>query len=208
MNLIEQLNRRYAVKAMNGTKVSEEKINHILEAARLAPSASGIQPVEVFVVTNQEIKNKIREASFNQPQVSDCSHLLVFTAWDTYTEERLNDTFNVMKESYGRDMPQDYKQSLIQKYISAPAEWQAADAAKQAFLAFGVAVAAAALEATDTCPMTGFVNAQVDEILHLKEKGLKSVAFLAVGNRDSEKDWNEKLPKARRTPEKFITEIK
>ena len=80
---------------MNGEKVSEEKVERILEAARLAPTSSGLQPFEIFVVTNQEVKNQLKEAASNQPQVGDASHVLVFAAWDTYTEDRINYMFAV-----------------------------------------------------------------------------------------------------------------
>lgn len=78
MELLERLKWRYAAKAMNGTKVSQDKIDRILEAASLSPTSSGLQPFEIFVITNQDVKNKIREISWDQSVVSDCSHLLVF----------------------------------------------------------------------------------------------------------------------------------
>ena len=82
MELLEKLQWRYAAKAMNGKKVSDEKVERILEAARLAPTSSGLQPFEIFVVTNQEVKNQLKEAASNQPQVADASHVLVFAAWE------------------------------------------------------------------------------------------------------------------------------
>lgn len=89
MELLEKLNWRYATKAMNGEKVSQDKIDTIIEAASLAPTSSGLQPFEIIIVKNQEVKDKIREIAWNQSVVSDCSHLLVFAAWDTYTEDRM-----------------------------------------------------------------------------------------------------------------------
>ena len=85
MELLDKLNWRYATKAMNGQKIPQEKINNIIEAISLAPTSSGLQPFEVYVVTNQEVKDKIKPIAWNQSVVSDCSHLLVFAAWDTYT---------------------------------------------------------------------------------------------------------------------------
>ena len=95
MELINKLQWRYAAKAMNGEKVSDEKVERILEAARLAPTSSGLQPFEIFVVTNQDVKNQLKEAASNQPQVADASHVLVFAAWDTYTAERINYMFDL-----------------------------------------------------------------------------------------------------------------
>ncbi len=83
MELLDKLNWRYAAKAMNGNVVPEEKIQRILEAARLAPTSSGLQPFEIMVITNQDIKKKIKPVAWNQSVITDCSHLLVFAAWDT-----------------------------------------------------------------------------------------------------------------------------
>jgi nitroreductase len=95
MELLDKLNWRYAAKAMNGTKVPQEKIDNIIEAISLAPTSSGLQPFEVIVITNQEVKEKIRPISWNQSVVTDCSHLFVFAAWDTYTADRINKMFDL-----------------------------------------------------------------------------------------------------------------
>jgi nitroreductase/dihydropteridine reductase len=94
MSFLDILNKRYATKAMNGKVVPQEKIDNILEAVRLAPTSSGLQPFEVFVVTKDETKSSIREIAWNQSPVTDCSHLLVFAAWDNYTVDaiRLSET--------------------------------------------------------------------------------------------------------------------
>ena len=97
MKFLASLNNRYAVKAMNGQRLPDDKLNQILEAIRLAPTSSGIQPFNVFVITNQAVKDRIRAFSFNQSVVSDCSHLLVFAAWDTYTPDRINSFFDLTR---------------------------------------------------------------------------------------------------------------
>src|SRR5690349_12575309 len=94
MSLIEALNWRYATKKMNGEKVSQDKVDQILAAAHLAPTSSGLQPFKIIVVTNPELKEKIKDVAFGQSQITDCSHLLVFAAWDNYTEERIKAVFN------------------------------------------------------------------------------------------------------------------
>ena len=101
MELLDKLNWRYAAKAMNKEKVSQEKIDNIIEAARLAPTSSGLQPFEIIVVKNQEIKEQIRPVAWNQSMITDCSHLLVFAAWDTYTEDRINKMFDLTNEIRG-----------------------------------------------------------------------------------------------------------
>ena len=90
MELLEKLKWRYATKAMNGKKVSQDKIDNIIEAANLAPTSSGLQPFEIMVITNDEIKEQIKKVGWNQSVITECSHLFVFAAWDTYTAERIN----------------------------------------------------------------------------------------------------------------------
>ena len=96
MSTIDLLKWRYATKKMNGEKVPQTAVDRIIEAAILAPTSSGLQPFEIIVVTNQELKDKIRAIAWNQSMVSDCSHLLVFAAWDTYTPERINSMFDLV----------------------------------------------------------------------------------------------------------------
>ena len=86
MSLLNDLQWRYATKKMNGEIVPQEKLDYILEAARLAPTSSGLQPFEILVITNKEILGKILPLAHGQSQVTDASHLLVFAAWDNYTE--------------------------------------------------------------------------------------------------------------------------
>jgi len=210
MSLLEKLNWRYASKAMNGQVVPQEKVNNIIEAARLAPTSSGLQPFEVYVITNPDVKEKIKAAAFNQSVVTDCSHLLVFAAWDTYTAERINHMFDLTNEKRGftNEGFEAYRKNLLANYTAKSAEDNHQHAAKQAYIAFGMSLAAAAFEGVDATPMEGFNPSAVDEILGLKEKGLKSTLLLPLGYRDVEKDWLAGLVKVRKSHEDFVTEIK
>lgn len=210
MSLLESLSWRYATKAMNGKTVPEETVERILEATRLAPTSSGLQPIEIFVVTNQALKQQIREAAHNQSMVSDCSHLLVFTAWDTYTEDRINKMFDLTNEVRGftNEGWENYRKMLLSSYPLRSAEENFQHAAKQVYLALGFALAAAATEKVDSTPMEGFNAGTVDSILGLKEKGLRSVVLMPIGYRDVEKDWLANLKKVRRSKKDFIIEVK
>jgi nitroreductase len=209
MELIDKLEWRYAAKAMNGTSVPQEKIDAIVEAARLAPTSSGLQPFEILVVTNLEIKERIKAIAWNQSVVTDCSHLLVFAAWDTYTAERINNMFDLTNEIRGfkNEGWENYRQRLLSMYPPRPAEENFIHAAKQAYIAFGLAIAAAAFEGVDSTPMEGFDPAALDEILNLKAKRLKSVLLLPLGYRNAEKDWLVNLKKVRRSKKDFVTEL-
>lgn len=209
MELLNKLNWRYATKAMNGEAVSEVKINTILEAASLAPTSSGLQPFEIIVVKNQKIKDNIKEVAWNQSVVSDCSHLLVFAAWDTYTEDRINKMFDLVNEERGfkNEGWENYRNMLLESYPNRSEEENFNHAAKQAYIAFSQAITAAAFEGVDSTPMEGFDPSAVDEILNLKEKGLKSCLLLPLGYRDDSNDWLANLKKVRKPKDELVTVI-
>ncbi len=209
MELLDKLNWRYATKAMNGEKVSQEKIDNIIEAARLAPTSSGLQPFEIIVVTNQKIKEQIKPVAWNQSMITDCSHLLVFCAWDTYTEERINEAFDLVNDVRGfkNEGWEAYRQQLLGIYPKQDAEINFNHAAKQAYIAFSAAIIAAAYEGVDSTPMEGFEPDAVDKILGLREKGLRSCVLLPIGYRDAEKDWLVNLKKVRKSTENIVTVV-
>lgn len=210
MNLIELLNWRYATKKMNKESVSQDKVNRILEAARLAPTSSGLQQYVVLVITNQEIKDKIRAVSWNQSMVSDCSHLLVFAAWDQYTAERINGMFDLVNDVRGfkNDGWEAYRQQLLSMYPKQEPEVSFQHAARQAYIGLSMAMVACAEEKVDSVPMEGFDPKAVDEILDLKSKGLRSAVMLPIGYREASGDWLVNLKKVRRPKEQFVIEIK
>ncbi|OUS09499.1 NAD(P)H-dependent oxidoreductase [Nonlabens dokdonensis] len=207
MELLDKLNWRYAAKAMNGKEVSQEKIDNIIEAARLAPTSSGLQPFEIIVVKNQEIKEKIRPIAWNQSVITDCSHLLVFAAWDTYTEDRINYMFDLTNEIRGfkNEGWENYRQKLLQMYPQQDPEVNFNHAAKQAYIAFSQAIIAAAYEGVDATPLEGFDADKLDEILDLRSKGLRSAVMLPIGYRDAQNDWLVDLVKVRKSTEDLVT---
>ncbi|MFZ3272835.1 MAG: NAD(P)H-dependent oxidoreductase [Lutibacter sp.] len=209
MELIDKLNWRYAAKAMTGEKVPQEKIDNIIEAARLAPTSSGLQPFEIFVITNDKIKEEIKAVAWNQSVVTDCSHLLVFAAWDTYTPERINKMFDLTNEirNTKNEGWENYRQMLLNAYPQKDAEENFIHASKQAYIAFGMALIAAAFEQVDATPIEGFDPAAVDNILGLREKGLRSVVLMPVGYRKTDKDWLVNLTKVRKSKEDLVTII-
>ena len=210
MTLLESLDWRYATKKMNGTPVPQEKVDLIIEAARLAPSSSGLQPYEIIVISNKELLEKIKLIANGQSQITDCSHLLVFAAWDNYTENRVNEVFK--RGNAERNLPDSatdgYRTMLLGMLASKTAEQNYQHATKQAYISLGIAMAAAAELKVDATPMEGFNYNALDELLNLKEKGLKSAVLLPLGYRDEANDWLVKLKKVRTPKEKFITEIK
>lgn len=208
MELLDKLNWRYAAKAMNGEKVPEEKIERILEAARLAPTSSGLQPFEIFVIKNQEVKEKIRPIAWNQSVITDCSHLLVFAAWDTYTEDRINYMFDLTRiRGFKNEGWENYRQMLLKMYPQQDSEINFNHAAKQAYIAFSQAIIAAACEGVDATPLEGFDADKLDEILDLRAQGLRSAVMLPIGYRDADSDWLVNLVKVRKSTEDLVTVI-
>ncbi len=209
MEYIKLLNERYATKAMNGKVAPQEKIDNILEAIRLAPTSSGLQPFEVFVITDKEVKSKIKEIAWNQSQVTDCSHLLVFAAWDHYTSERINYMFDLTNEIRGfkNEGWENYRQQLLSTYPKKDPQKNFEHAARQTYIAFMSAITQAAVEGLDSTPMEGFDSSALDGILGLEEKGLKSTLLLPIGYRDSDNDWLVNLVKVRKPIEQLVTTI-
>ncbi|NVI82545.1 MULTISPECIES: NAD(P)H-dependent oxidoreductase [unclassified Janthinobacterium] len=208
--LLETLQWRYATKKMDPTKtVPQDKVERILEAVRLTASSSGLHPYEVFVVTNPALREQIKPHAWNQSQVTDASHLLVFAAWDNYTVERINARFDLVNEVRGfkNEGWEAYRQQILATYPQRDAETNYQHAARQAYIGVGTALIAAAQEKVDSTPMEGFDPAKVDEILNLREKGLRSVVMLPLGYRADAGDWLVDLKKVRPAREQFITEL-
>lgn len=208
--LLDRLNWRYATKKMDPTRsVPADKIDAIVEAARLAPTSSGLQPFEIILVTNPDVKIALQAAGFGQSQFVDGSHIMVFAAWDNYTEARIDGVVAEAAEARGgiSEGLTTYYDNLKGMYLPRDAQVNFEHAARQAYIALGLALTAAAFADVDSTPMEGFDPAQVDEILGLRARGLKSVAILALGYRDAEGDWLAGLPKVRRARSHFVTEV-
>ena len=207
--LNEHLNWRYATKKMDPAKaVPQEKFDTIIEAARMAPTSSGTQPFELIVVTNPELRGKIAEAASGQAQITDGSHLLVFAAWDNYTDERIDEITQLNIDARG-DIPliHEYYNNLKSNYVPRDAEVNYAHAARQAYIALGIALVAAAEQEVDSTPMEGFDPDAVDTILGLRERGLRSVVLMPLGYREEAGDWLLPMPKVRKSRDNIVTEI-
>ncbi|WP_413513127.1 nitroreductase family protein [Myroides odoratus] len=210
MSLIEDLNWRHAVKAYDPTKkVSEENIDKILEAARLAPTSSGLQPFKVIVVRNQALKEKLAVGALNPECMKDCSHVLVFAGWDRYTEERIDTIYDFTTDVRGlpRGRFDSYTTMLKSNYLAQNQEENFAHIARQTYIALGLALAQAAELRVDSTPAEGFSNAVVDSVLDLQQYGLKSVSIMYVGHANPENDWIAPMKKVRISKEDFIIEL-
>lgn len=210
MKLLEALKWRYATKRMTGEILEDDIINNIVEAARLAPTSAGLQPIHVYVISNPELKKSIQSVAFGQPQIVESSHVLVFTSWSQITDkaiDKVHADMNSIRE-LPRDTTAETEENLRNLFSTFSEEEQYHHTAKQAHIAFGMAIAAAAELGIDATPMEGFDKNALDKLLNLSSKGLRSVVLLALGKRKIEEDWLYPLKKYRQTTEEFCTEIK
>lgn len=210
MTLIEKLQKRYATKKFNPSKkVSEDKIQRILEAANLTASSIGIQPYK-FILVKDEVKRKaLVEHSLGQNQVVDASHLLVIAIRTNINESFLDDYVAFMEKE--RELPKGtldaYKNGALGfiKMQETPEKmniWTA----KQAYIALGTLLISCAEEGVDSVPIEGFMPSMYDEVLGLKEKNLKSVLVLPIGYA-AQDDHYKDLKKVRRPLDYMVEEI-
>lgn len=205
MEILKVLNWRYATKAMNGKKVEKDKLNAILQSINLAPTSLGLQPFNVLLIEKQELKEKILPIANGQKQVVDCSYLLIFAAWSEFTDERKQEFYTNFEKVRGSvpDVLKNYIETVYDNAQKNPEEffdW----AARQTYLAFGVGIVAAADMGVDSTPMEGFNPQELDKLLNLNEKKLKSVLLLPLGHRDVAKDYLVNLPKLRKPLEQLV----
>ena len=201
MNLIESLNWRYATKKFSDRKVSPEALDAIIEATNLSASSAGMQPYRLFIIENKELRERLGEGSFNR-QIADSSHLLVFAAFEKVTIEDIERYIrNIARQrNISEEGLADFKNALVNGILPRSENDNFNWAARQAYIALGTALIAAAELRIDAAPMEGFDTDKFSELLNLKEKGLKAVVTLALGYRHKEDVFSGfkkvRLPKA------------
>ncbi|MFP3833758.1 NAD(P)H-dependent oxidoreductase [Chryseobacterium sp. SIMBA_028] len=209
MSLEEALNWRSATKSYNGRIIEKDKIEQILNAIRLAPSSSGLQPFKVFVITNKELREKLQPIAWQQQQIVQASHILVFAAWDEYTAERVDAFFEFSNKE--RNLPStatdDYRLNLLEMLDKKTKEDHFVNASQQTYIALGFGLLAAAHLKIDATPLEGFDNKGVDELLNLPQQGVRSTVMMALGYKDEDNDWWAKLKKIRRSHEELFIEL-
>lgn len=207
MELQKTLNWRYAVKKYSDRKITDNDLQKIIEAVNLSASSAGMQPYRLFVIENSQLRQELGADSFN-PQITESSHLLAFAAYENVTQEMINEYILHIAETRAIPVEQleEFKGALGFFLGRTPEEnfiWSS----RQAYIALGTALIAAAELKIDTTPMEGFNAQKLDELLGLNEKGLKSVVLLSIGYRDEEKDAFAKLKKVRLPKEVLATVV-
>jgi nitroreductase len=185
--LLAQLNWRYATKEFDPMrKISPEDWSVLENALILSPSSYGLQPWKFIVITDQKIREELFPATWNQRQVLDCSHYVVFAVNTKMTEQHIDSHISRTVEIRGGTVEglQRYRDVMLGDVVTGARGAQAQEwAARQAYLALGNLMTSAALMGIDTCPMEGFEPEEYDKILDLGAKGLASVVCCAAGYR-------------------------
>ncbi|WP_420321884.1 NAD(P)H-dependent oxidoreductase [Flagellimonas sp.] len=208
-NILENRTWRYATKKFDSTKkVSDEDLELLLEATRLSASSYGLQPYHVYVITDPEIKEKLKPVSWGQSQLTDASHIIVFANVTDFGEE-LMDSY-LQNVSSTRNIPSEglkgYGDFMKSKLLELSSETKSIWTSRQVYIAFSNMMQAAAELKIDTCPMEGFQSEAYNEILGLEEKNLNASVVLAVGYR-SEEDETQHYAKVRKSKEELFTHI-
>ena len=186
MNTIKQLQWRYATKKFDAIKVlPKAKLNIITQAFNLTATSFGLQTLKLVVIEDKKIREALIPASYNQKQVLDASHLLVICIQNNIEDMDVLRYYANIKSI--RNTPEailkPYQEDLIKMMKSKSVEQRQQWSANQAYIALGNLMTVCAIEGIDACPMEGFVPSMYDDILKLKEKGLKSILLLPIGYR-------------------------
>lgn len=209
MSMNDALHWRYSPKRMTGAKVSEDSINSILKAAQYAPTSMGLQPFTLFLIDNHDLLQKIRPIAYNQAQITEASHLLLFAAYTQLTQEKIDKYIQTIIDirSVSAESLDAFRQSMSRFAEGHNDEQIQQWATNQTYIALGFAIAEAALIGVDVTPMEGFSISALNQLLNLSDLGLTSVALLAIGYRDVENDFLAKEKKVRRPLDELVIRL-
>jgi len=207
--IIESLSWRYATKKFDtNKKLSENKVKTLKEAFNLTATSFGLQTISMLVISNEDLKKSLIEHAYNQKQVYEASHLLVICIQNDIKDKDVNDFFDNIKviRNTPETILESYRNYLLQSMRDKSVEERQQWSMNQAYIALGNLMTVCAVEGIDSCPMEGFNPEKYDEILNLKDKGLKSLLLLPVGYR-AEDDMFASLKKVRKDINKTIIEL-
>lgn len=206
MDYLDALNKRYSVKRFDTEKtVLADALYHILEAARLSASSLGLQPYKIIIVESAAVKQQLIPAFYNPSQISTCSHLIAIVSKNNIESQYIGDYFSNISQT--REVPLE-SLNPFRESISSHIERLSRDevmtwADKQCYIVLGNLMFAAALENVDTCPMEGFKQEKIDEILGLDTATEKVAVTLALGYRSAEDEF-QNFKKVRKPKEKLF----
>lgn len=208
-SIVDKLNWRYATKKFDSSKkVSEKELETLLEAARLTASSYGLQPYEIYVIEDTDVRQKLRKASYDQPQITDASYLIVLANKPTFNETMIDDYIaNIMAiRGVSKEDLKGFSQTMKSTLLDLPDAYKNTWTSNQTYIVLGNLMTVASEMKIDTCPMEGFDKDKYNEILGLTDKDLNAAVVLAVGYRSAD-DTTQHYPKVRYSKEQIITHI-
>ena len=206
---IENLNWRYATKKFDATKkISTEDLETLKKAIQLSASSYGLQPYKFFIIEDTETRKKLLEASYGQTQITDASQIVVFANLTDFDDSLVDSYITNASETRGIEEENlkgyaDYMKSTLS---SLTQEQKSNWTAKQAYIALGNLLSAAATLRIDACPMEGFQSEKYNEILGLNDHNLNAAVIATIGYRSSEDD-TQHYAKVRKSQEELFKTI-
>ena len=210
MELIKKLEWRYATKKFDPTKkVSQPDLEKLKKAMQLSVSSYGLQLYKVLVIEDIKVREQLKPVSWNQNQITDASHLVVFCNYTKINSNDIDDFIRLTSETRNIEPEklEGYGEFIKMKLAEKNAVEQTNWLERQPYLALSNLLMACAELEIDACPMEGFEPEKYNEILGLEEKGLNACVIATVGYRDKS-DRNQNLPKVRKPMEMLFEEIK
>ena len=208
MDVLDALKWRYAVKKFDDKKkLTEQQLEKVLESISLTATSMGMQLMNFIVTENLEIRKKIQPIAYNQPQVTQASHLIIMCRKTKVEQKDISEIVNITSDLRGIELENlTGYQEMLESSLKMPPAQQIAWMENQVYLAMGNLLTVCAVEQIDACPMEGFDRAKLDQLLDLDSMGLKSVLMCPIGYRAADDKYNG-LAKIRRPYDKLIHKI-
>jgi len=203
---IEDLKWRYAAKKHDpNKKVSDENLDFLKKSVQLSASSFGLQPYEIFIIKDMDLRKKLQDVSFGQPQIVDSQYLMVFCYTTKIDADYLDDFLQNVSKTRGVSMEslEGMRKAITGSTLQFTQEQKEQWAWRQAYIALGFLLNAAPKVKVDVSPMEGFQNDKYDEILNLHEKNLRSAVIAAIGHRSEEDELKDAL-KVRKPEEELF----
>ena len=208
-NFIQDANWRYATKKFDAAKkVTSNDMNILKEAIRLSASSYGLQPYQVLIIENQEIRAQLQPAAWGQTQIVDASHVIVFATETNFGDQHIDKYIKNLTETRGipAEGVQGYSDFMKTKINALTDDQKTVWTAKQTYLALGNLLNAAAELKIDVTPMEGFEPEKFDVILGLEKRGLHSAVVATIGYRHNE-DATQHYVKVRKSNEELFINL-
>lgn len=207
--LLDALKWRYATKKFDpARRIPDDTWETLEHSLALTPSSFGLQPWQFLVIESPEIRTALRAESWGQSQLTDASHLVIFTVRRDLGENDIGRWMDRLSEVQATSLEKLAPlRSAISGFIQTmDGDQRRAWNTRQIYIALGQFMAAAAILGIDTCPLEGMNPAGYDRVLELGSTEYATVVACAAGYRAPD-DRHATLPKARFAHEAVIRHI-